>query len=182
MCPDITGCPPPPVSYITPTVTDSLNPGGVTAPDAIVTCPTSEISMTYVSGQLIRFTKALAIPVGCLTLYNGQWVRITWSTGSSYMQLTQQPDGNLVLTKGDGTTGPTTVWSSGTTFTGNANGPGCFAQFQSDANLVVRNCDGTAIWNSATYTYPDAVLAFQYPSDLVIYSSAGGTSLWSTNS
>ena len=55
------------------------------------------------------------------------------------------------------------------------------AAFQSDANLVVRNCDGDGIWYSATHTYPNAVLCFQADGNLVIYSAAsGGKALWST--
>jgi len=177
-CPIFTVCTP--VPPITPVVTDSLNPSGVTAPDAIVTCATSEIPMTYGSGSLVKQTEAFAIPVGCLTLYNGEWIRVGWSVGGSYMQLTQQTDGNLVLTVSSNGTTTTTPWASGTTFAGNANGPGCLAQFQTNGDLVVDDCDGTSIWDSATDTYPDAVLAFQFPSDLVIYSSSGGTALWSS--
>jgi hypothetical protein len=154
-------------------ITDSLNPGGVTAPDAILTCATSQIE--------IIDTNSLAIPAGCLTLYNGEWVKVTWTGRSGYMELTQQTDGNLVLTLGNGVTAPTTPWSSGTTFKGNSGGPGCLAQFQSSANLVVSNCDGTSIWNSATHTYPNAVLTFQLDNNLVIYETSAGTALWSTN-
>jgi hypothetical protein len=156
-------------------VTDSLNPGGVTAPDAIVTCATSEISMFYVSGGAVISTDAPAVPVGCLRLYNGEWVEVAWASYS--MKLTQQTDGNLVLTTSDGTT-TTTQWSSNTTFKGNSNGPGCLAQFQSNADLVVDNCDGTLIWDTKTHTYPNAVLVFRFGGGFVIYDSLGGTALW----
>ena len=170
--PGLTTPTPSPVQ-VTPVVSDSLNPDGVTAPDAIVTCATSQLT--------IDGTNNLAIPVGCLKLYNGEWVKVAWTEISGYMELTQQTDGNLVLTVSNGTTAPTTPWSSDTTFKGNANGPGCLAQFQTNADLVVSNCANTLIWDSATHTYPDAVLAFQLYGDLVIYESSAGTALWSTN-
>ena len=158
-----------PVPVIQPVITDSLNPGGVTAPDAILTCATSQLA--------IGGTQAVAVPVGCLTLYNGEWVKVTWTGGTGVStELNQQTDGNLVLTPGNGVT----PWASGTTFKGNAGGPGCLAQFQSSANLVVSNCDGVLIWNSATKTYPNAVLAFQMDGNLVIYETSAGTALWSS--
>ena len=165
--------PTPPTIQVTPVVTDSLNPGGVTAPDAILTCATSQLT--------IDDTNNLVIPVGCLKLYNGEWIKVAWTYISGYTELTQQTDGNLVLTVSNGTTTPTTPWSSDTTFKGNTNGPGCLAQFQTNADLVVSNCDGTLIWDSATHTYPDAVLAFELYGDLVIYENSAGTALWSTN-
>jgi hypothetical protein len=165
----LTFSPPPIVSKAV--ITDSLSSGSVTAPDAILTCATSQIS--------VGGTVALAIPVGCLTLYNGEWVKLSWLYVGGYMELAQQTDGNLVLTFVTGTT--TTLWSSGTTFKGNSGGPGCLAQFQSSANLVVSNCDGTSIWNSATHPYPNAVLALQADHNVVIYETSAGTALWSTN-
>ena len=176
LAPDIEGGSPP-SAHLTPVLTDSLNPSGLTAPDAIVSCATSQIALVTSSGGVSFVAYGLAIPVNCLTLYNGEWVKVGWGTVGDYLELTQQTDGNLVLTSSDGTT-TTTRWSAGTTFQGNANGPGCLAQFQSNADLVVDNCDGTLIWDSKTHTYPDAVLAFQPDDDLVIYSAVGGTALW----
>jgi hypothetical protein len=155
-------------------ITDSLNPGGVTAPDAILTCTNSE----FESGLEYAF----AVPVGCLKLYNGEWVKVDWPDEDEYLELTQQTDGNLVLTDSVGTTS-TTKWSSGTTFKGNSKGPGCLAQFQSNADLVVSNCDGASIWDSATHTYPNAVLFFQSGERqglgaLGIDETPGGTNLW----
>jgi hypothetical protein len=48
----------------------------------------------------IAGTDSIAIPAGCLTLYNGEWVKVTWTSqmGWNSLQLTQQTDGNLVLT------------------------------------------------------------------------------------
>ena len=176
LAPDIEGGSPP-SAHNTPVLTDSLNPSGLTASDAIVSCATSQISLVSSSGGVSFISYGIAIPVNCLTLYNGEWVKVTWSLTGDYLELTQQTDGNLVLTSSNGTT-TTTQWSSDTTFQGNANGPGCLAQFQSNADLVVDNCDGTLIWDSQTHTYPDAVLVFQPDNDLVIYSAAGGTALW----
>jgi hypothetical protein len=176
--PDIGGGSPP-VAHWTPVISDSLNPGGVTAPDPIVTCNTSEIAIDISSGGVGLLTYGLSIPVGCLTLYNGEWVKVAWTGLTVSLQLTQQTDGNLVLTSPNGTT-TSTLWSSKTTFAGNANGPGCLAQFQSNADLVVDNCDGTLIWDSKTHTYPDAVLVFQQNSEAVIYASPGGTALWTS--
>jgi hypothetical protein len=169
-----------------PGVSDSLNPGGLTAPDAIVTCATSRIT---ISG-----TDNLTVPVGCLTLYNGEWVKVTWASPEMppgewvSTELSQQTDGNLVLTVSGGPvpsgggnpTTTTTLWSSGTTFQGNPAGPGCLAQFQVSADLVVDNCSGASIWNSSAHTDANAVLAFQHSGGLVIYESSAGTILWSS--
>jgi hypothetical protein len=149
-------------------LTDSLT-GTVTVPDAIVNCKTAQIA--------IGGTEALTMPVACLTEYNGEWVNVSW-TGSSGVstKLVQQTDGNFVLYAGNGK-----VWGAATRFADNANGPGCIAQFQGDANLVVRNCDGAAIWASGTHTYPNAVLAFQANGNLAIYATtSASTALWST--
>ena len=171
----LTLSPPPIVS--SPVIADSLNPSGVTAPDAILTCATSQITQITVGG-----TDALAIPKGCLTLYNGEWIKVSWTYRSGYMELTQQTDGNLVLILSNGTTTPTTAWAANTTFKGNSAGPGCLAQFTSSADdLVVDNCDGTSIWNSGAHTYGGAILAFQSDNNLVVYESSAGTALWSTN-
>jgi hypothetical protein len=148
-------------------VTDSFSPSGLTAPDAIVTCATSQIA--------IGGTEAVAIPVGCLTEYNNEAIGVYWSGTGVSTVLTQQTDGNFVLYAGN-----SKVWSSRTTVGGNLEAPGCFAQFQTDGNLVVSNCDGEAIWNSDTSNHPDAILAFQADGDLVIYASSAGTPLWST--
>jgi hypothetical protein len=167
-----------------PEVSDSLNPSGVTGLDAILTCPTSQAT---ISG-----TDNLTIPVGCLTLYNGEWIKVTWASPEMppeewvSMELTQQDDGNLVFSVSGGPVisggsgSPTIVWSSGTTFKGNPAGPGCLAQFQSSADLVVDNCNGTSIWNSGAHTDANAVLAFQQGGGLVIYESSAGTTLWSS--
>jgi hypothetical protein len=164
-------------------VKDSLNPNGVTTPDAIVTCATSQIS----NGQPV-----VAVPLGCLKLYNGEWVEITGALVTQDMKLTMQTDGNLVVTHyqsvpiSPGSTGPgimwVTMWASGTTFAGNSNGPGCLAQFQSNDSLVVSNCDGASIWNSATPTDAHAVLCFD-PSlgILTIYDTSTDKILWGTS-
>lgn len=149
------------------TITDSLS-GTVTGTDDIVRCATSQIA--------IGGTQAVAIPVGCLTEYNGEWVTVTWSGSSGVStKLTQQTDGNFVLYAGNGK-----KWGAATRFADNANGPGCLAAFQGDANLVVRNCGAAAIWASGTHTFPNAVLAFQADGNLVIYQTSAGTALWST--
>jgi len=149
------------------TITDSLT-GTLTGTDAIVRCATSQIA--------IGGTEAVAIPASCLTEYNGEWVTVTWSGSSGVTtKLTQQTDGNFVLYAGNGKR-----WGAATRFADNANGPGCLAQFQGDANLVVRNCGSTAIWASGPNGFPHAVLAFQADGNLVIYQSSAGTALWST--
>lgn len=169
------------ISYI-PEVSDSLNPGGVTSPDAILTCATSAI--------MVGTTPSLAIPVGCLTLYNGEWVKVSWASEEpgwelGSMELTQQTDGNLVfyVTNKAGVAGsPITAaqWASGTEYPSDPAGPGCFAQFQSSAGLVVDDCNGTSIWNSGSHSYSSTVLAIQYSGDLVIYQPSTGTTLWSS--
>jgi hypothetical protein len=151
----------------TATITDSLS-GTVTGTDDIVRCATSQIA--------IGGTQAVAIPAGCLTEYNGEWVNVTWSGSSGVStKLTQQNDGNFVLYAGNGK-----KWGAATRFADNANGPGCLAQLQGDANLVVRNCGSAAIWASGPNGFPHAVLAFQADGNLVIYQTAAGTALWST--
>jgi hypothetical protein len=167
------GCAPPPV------LSDSLNPSGVTAPDSILTCATSQI--------VIGATEAIAVPAGCLTLNNDEWVKVAWTDDviedghlvSTLVttELNLQTDGNLVFNPGNGAAS----WSSGTTYTGSAGGgPGCLAQFQSSGNLVVSNCDNASIWDSATQTHTTAVLAFQQDGNLVIYENTAGTPLWAS--
>jgi hypothetical protein len=147
----------------TPTITDDVTAGPVTAPDTILTCAPTTV------------TGAVDVPVGCLTEYFGDNVTVTWSGSGVSTELTLQTDGNFVLYAGNGK-----KWGAGTRAVDNANGPGCEAAFQSDANLVVRDCNGAAIWASGTHTYPDAVLAFQADGNLVIYETAGGKALWAT--
>jgi hypothetical protein len=147
-------------------ITDSLS-GTVTGPDAIVNCATSQIAIGH--------TEAVVIPVGCLTEYNGEFYEVSWTGTGVTTELTMQNDANFVLYASNGK-----KWAAGTRFVDNSNGPGCLAEFQSDANLVVRNCNLAAIWNSGTHTYPNAVLAFQADGNLVIYPSTSSTALWST--
>jgi len=150
------------------TITDWIQQGGITAKDAIVNCTTSQIA--------IGGTEAVTMPVACLKEYNEEYVEVTWSGTGVSTRLIQQTDGNFVLYAGNGKT-----WGAATRYVDNTtNGPGCTAQFQSDANLVVYNCAGTAVWASGTHTYPNAVLAFQADGNLVIYSSTTGSALWST--
>jgi hypothetical protein len=151
----------------TPTITDDVQ-GTVTTTDDIVTCLPSTIA--------IGRTEAVAFTVGCLTEYFGDNVTVTWSGSGVSTELTLQTDGNFVLYAGNGN-----KWGAGTRAADISTGPGCTGAFQSDANLVVRNCDSTTIWNSGTHTYPNAVLCFQADGNLVIYSAAsGGKVLWDT--
>jgi hypothetical protein len=152
----------------TPTITDDVQ-GTVTTTDDIVTCLPSTIA--------IGRTEAVAFTVGCLTEYYGDNVTVTWSGSGISTELTlQSKDGNFVLYAGNGN-----KWGAGTRAVDISTGPGCTGAFQSDANLVVRNCDSNTIWNSGTHTYPHAVLCFQADGNLVIYSAAsGGTVLWDT--
>jgi hypothetical protein len=107
---------------------------------------------------------------------NGAWFGITWTGTGISTKLTLQGDGNFVLYAGNGKT-----WAAHTRAVDNPKGPGCEALFQSDANLVVRNCSLAAIWASNTHTYPHAILAFQSDGNLVIYDSASTlNALWST--
>lgn len=147
-------------------ITDSLT-GTVTGPDAIVNCATQQIA--------IGGTEAVVVPVGCLTEYNGEWYKVSWTGTGVSTTLNQQDDANFVLYAGNGK-----KWGAATRFVDNANGPGCLAEFQTDANLVVRNCALAAIWASGTHTYPNAVLAFQADGNLVIYESTAGHALWAT--
>jgi hypothetical protein len=130
---------------------------------------------TTVTGGGTGTSGAVQVPVGCLTEYFGDNVTVTWSGSGISTELTMQTDGNFVLYAGNGK-----KWAASTRFATNANGPGCEAMFQSDANLVVRNCNGAAIWSSGTHTYPNGVLDFQADGNLVIRATAGGQALWST--
>jgi len=151
-----------------PTITDSLS-GTVTGPDAIMDCATP-------TPIAIGGTEAIPIPVACLAEFNGEWLQVSWASGGFSTKLTQQTDGNFVLYSGTGK-----VWGAHTRFADTTNGPGCEAAFQGDANLVVRGCDGTAIFASGTHTYPNAVLAFQADGNLVIYDAVSThKALWST--
>jgi hypothetical protein len=97
-----------------PGIADSLNPGGVTAPDSILSCGASLIA--------VGGTYAVAVPVGCLTLYYGEWVKVSWSqspliggggpkaVGVS-TELNLQTDGNLVIYENSAST---PLWSSKT--------------------------------------------------------------------
>jgi hypothetical protein len=155
------------------TLTDSLNPTGLSAPDAIVTCATKKTT--------VNAYDAIAIPAGCLTLYNGEWVKVTWSGAfiDDYLLLTQQDDGNLVLQYSVAIQfGP--EWTSKTTFALNANGPGCQAQFKSTGNLAVNNCDTTQIYATGTQNDSSAVLVFAIGADnnFQIFNSLGGSVVW----
>ena len=141
----------------TPTVTDDVQ-GTVTTTDDIVTCLPTTMS--------VGGTTAVAFQAGCLTLYYGDHVTVTWSGTGITTELTLQgTDGNFVLSASNGDT-----WAAGTTAADKSTGPGCKAPFQSDANLVVYNCASTAIWAADTETHPDAFLAFQADGNLVIYN------------
>lgn len=152
----------------TAVITDSVTTGDVTGPDSIVNCATTQIA--------IGGTQAVAVPVACLTEYNGEWYQVSWTGTGVSTKLTMQRDANFVLYAGNGK-----AWGAKTRFADNANGPGCIAAFQGDANLVVRNCADAAIWASGTHTYPNAILAFQADGNLVIYDSVSThNALWST--
>ncbi|HET9170043.1 MAG TPA: hypothetical protein VFN97_11420 [Actinospica sp.] len=154
-----------------PAVTDSLNPGGVTGTDAILNNCATPFSQATVGG-----VQAVTVSVGCLTLYNGEWVQVAWSGGGATTKLQMQTDGNLVLSPGNGVP----QWSSKTAFSSDPAGPGCLAQFQSSGNLAVDDCNSASIWSAGIQSEPNAVLAFQANGDLVIYSSSTGIALWSS--
>lgn len=108
------------------------------------------------------FKEGLNIP------YTG-YVTCNFSNGTS-TKLTMQGDGNFVYYASNGKR-----WGS------NTRPNGCYATFQADGNLVVRNCAGAALWASNTHTYPNAILAFQDDGNLVIYpSSSDFNALWAT--
>jgi hypothetical protein len=53
---------------------------------------------------------------------------------------------------------------------------------QGDGNLVVRAVNGTPLWQSHTYTYPNDYLAVQGDGNVVIYCGASpNRALWSTH-
>jgi hypothetical protein len=132
---------------------------------------------------------AVQILTGQLSLHAGGSVECDWV--STKQGVPDGPSTKLTLQGGDGnfvfynhTNGKT--WGAHTRAVDNPNGPGVTAAFQGDANLVVRNAAGNAIWASNTHTFPQAVLAFQSDGNLVIYNQveeAGGPRyqlLWQT--
>jgi hypothetical protein len=104
--------------------------------------------------------------VGGLSFHAGGSLQCDWSTGLHTKLTLQGNDGNFVFY--NQTNGRT--WGAHTRRADNPNGPGVTAEFQSDANLVVRNAAGNAIWASNTHTFPQALLAFQSDGNLVIYN------------
>jgi hypothetical protein len=148
----------------------------ITDPNGDLTCAT-----TQTGGGTGTFG-AVQVPVGCLTEYFGDNVQVKWSGTGISTELTLQTDGNLVFYANDGKN-----WGAATNTAVDPKGPGCEAQFQSDGNFVVRNCNGAAIWASATNisssggtSNPNAVLDFQSDGNLVIRATAGGQALWAT--
>ena len=146
------------------------------APDASpFLCPTRQLKVP--SGA-----KALVVDVGCLSWGPGGFADVQWTSSivGVYMheKLILQSDGNFVFH--DYSNNKT--WGARTRLADNPNGPGTSANFQTDANLVVRNVLGTAIWASNTHTFPNAILAFQDDGNLVIYDDDSNfKALWATN-
>lgn len=120
---------------------------------------------------------ALLISVGRLSMHAGGSLQCNWSTGAQTNLTLQGSDGNFVFyNQANGKT-----WAAHTRKADNPNGPGATATFQSDANLVVRNAAGNAIWASNSHTFPHARLAFQSDGNLVIYSNDGSDPVpWAT--
>ena len=126
----------------------------------------AETTAAFVPGGMVMGSGYNAIiDVGNLSMTPGAQLTCNWTNGLS-TKLTLQGDGNFVFYNyTDGVT-----WGARTTAAENKQGPGTKAVFQSDANLLVRNAAGTAIWATNTHTYPDAFLAFQSDGNLVIYN------------
>jgi hypothetical protein len=80
-------------------------------------------------------------------------------------RLTYQFDGNIVLYD-DRTQTP--LWATNTVVTA----PGIFVM-QSDGNLVVKDGQGVARWESGTSGYPGAYFVLRDDGNLVIFSAAG---------
>jgi hypothetical protein len=126
----------------------------------------SDTSAAFLPGDFpIPGVFAALIPVNGLSFTAGGSLQCGWSNGTN-TNLTLQGDGNFVFY--NQTNGKTLA--AHTRKVSNPNGPGVAAAFQSDANLVVRNAAGQAIWASNTHTFPNAVLAFQSDGDLVIWN------------
>jgi hypothetical protein len=125
-----------------------------------------DTSVAFLPGDFPRpGVFAALIPVNGLSFTTGLRLQCSWSNGRS-IHLTLQGDGNFVFY--NSTNGK--PWGARTRAVDNPGGPGVTAAFQSDANLVVRNAAGQAIWNSNTHPFPNAVLAFQSDGDLVIWN------------
>jgi hypothetical protein len=54
-----------------------------------------------------------------------------------------------------------------------SNTGGYNLQMQSDGNLVLYNCCGTALWHTGTYPNPGALAVLQNDGNLVVYNAAG---------
>lgn len=117
---------------------------------------------------------AVLIPTAQLSFHAGDSMDCDWGADGPSTRLTLQgSDGNFVFY--NHTNGKT--WGAHTRAVDNPKGPGVTAVFQGDANLVVRNAAGNAIWASNTHTFPQAVLAFQSDGDLVIYNQVEGDAI-----
>ena len=91
------------------------------------------------------------------------------SAGSSSYYLIMQTDGNLVFYGPSGA-----IWSSGTYSTSAQ-----VAVMQTDGNFVVYDVNGTALWNSQTYSHPGAFLDFTDSGGMFVVAANGSTLLWS---
>jgi hypothetical protein len=135
--------------------------------------PTLQPRMAPSPSEWFNTGWSVQIPAGQLSLHAGESVECDWLSskpgvpdGPSTKLTLQGSDGNLVFyNHSNGKT-----WGAHTRAVDNPNGPGITAAFQGDANLVVRNAAGNAIWASNTHTFPQAVLAFQSDGNLVIYN------------
>lgn len=139
-----------------------------------VNCSSSGAAGVYFS-EVIWTTPGVVADVvdtSGLLLDRGGSVQCTWSNGLRTNLTLQGSDGNFVFYN----------YTSGKTWGANTRPNGYTAEFQSDANLVVRTSAGTAIWASNTHTYPNGILAFQSDGNLVIYpSDTNFTAKWATN-
>jgi hypothetical protein len=84
-------------------------------------------------------------------------------------QLIYQPDGNLVLYRGDGAV----LWNTGTFGTS----PGR-AEMQTDGNFVIYDTNNNVQFSAGTFGNPGATLALQDDGNVVIYN--GSTAIYST--
>lgn len=94
----------------------------------------------------------------------------TYSPNSRYY-LSFQADGNLVLSRSNGTP----IWSSDT------NNKGGRAEFQNDGNLVVYDSYSKAVWKSNTSNSGASRLSVQDDGNLVIYDRNNNV-VWASSS
>jgi len=125
----------------------------------------AESPVTFTARSRVFSQTAANMLSGGQALFPGQFLI---SPNYGY-QLIYQPDGNLVLYRGDGSV----LWNAGTFGTS----PGR-AEMQTDGNFVIYDSGNNVQFSAGTFGNPGATLALQDDGNVVIYH--GSTAIYST--